>query len=308
MQLWGDSFWETYSPVVNMLSVRLILAIAKLQNIDSKAIDFVLAFPQADLEEDIWMYLPIGFQVNGHTEASSERSFLQKLNKTLYVLNQGSYNWYEKLKKFLVERGFKLSNIDPCLYIGNGMIILTYVDDFIIVGTSIENINRFVNSMKNRDKNSISTDKGDINKFPGIEITQLDDNIFKIFQPYLTHRIIFFLKTDTNDHNVETNANSTPVGKPLLHKNLSVKPRKETWNYCTAVGMMTDLQGNSRPEMSMPVYQTDRFCNNPMLSREKVIKRLGQYLSYTRKEGIVYNTNTSKGLEFYVDADFAGGW
>ena len=53
-----------------MLSVRLILAIDKLHNLDSKAIDFVLAFPQADLQEDIWMYLPIGFQVDGHTEAA----------------------------------------------------------------------------------------------------------------------------------------------------------------------------------------------------------------------------------------------
>ena len=46
-----------------MLSVRLILAIAKLHNLNSKAIDFVLAFPQEYLEEDIWIYLPIGFQV-----------------------------------------------------------------------------------------------------------------------------------------------------------------------------------------------------------------------------------------------------
>ena len=45
MQQWGDSYWETYSPVVNMLSVRLILAITKLHNLDSKAIDFVLSFP-----------------------------------------------------------------------------------------------------------------------------------------------------------------------------------------------------------------------------------------------------------------------
>ena len=53
MQQWGDSYWDTYSPIVNMLSVRLILAIAKLHYLNSKAIDFVLAFPQADLEEDI---------------------------------------------------------------------------------------------------------------------------------------------------------------------------------------------------------------------------------------------------------------
>ena len=37
MQQWGDSYWEAYSPVVNMLSVRLILAIVKLHNLDSKA-------------------------------------------------------------------------------------------------------------------------------------------------------------------------------------------------------------------------------------------------------------------------------
>ena len=61
IQQWGDSYWETYYPVVNMLYVCLILAISKLHNLDSKAIDFVLAFPQADLEEYIRMYLPIGF-------------------------------------------------------------------------------------------------------------------------------------------------------------------------------------------------------------------------------------------------------
>ena len=134
MQQWGESYWETYSPVLNMLYVCLILEIAKLHNLDSKAIGFLLAFPQADLEEDIWMYLPIGFQVNGHTEASFKCSFLLKLNKNVYGLKQGSYNWYKKLKKSLADRGFKPSDIDPCLYIGNGMIILTNVDDCIIVG------------------------------------------------------------------------------------------------------------------------------------------------------------------------------
>ena len=99
-----------------MLSVRPILAISKLHNLDSKAIDFVLAFLREDLEDDIWMYLPIGLQANGHTEASSERSFLLKLNKNVYGLKQGSYNWYEKLKKSLVYRGFKPSDIDPCFY------------------------------------------------------------------------------------------------------------------------------------------------------------------------------------------------
>ena len=95
MQQLGDSYWETYSPVVNLLYVRLILAISNLHNLNSKAIEFVLAIPKADLEEDVWMYPPIGFQVDGHTEASYECRFLLKLNKHLYGLKQGSYNWYK---------------------------------------------------------------------------------------------------------------------------------------------------------------------------------------------------------------------
>ena len=187
------------------------------------------------------------------------------------------------------------------------MIILTYVDDCIIVGPSMEDINCCVDSMKNKDENFVLTDEGDINKLLGIEINQLDHKRFKISLPYLTERIISFLKINANNHNVETNKKPTPVGKPLLHKDLSGKPRKEKWYYPTDVGMMTYLQGNIRPEMSMALHQTSCFCNNPMLSHEKAIKRLGRYLSHTRKEGIVYNPDTLKGLEYYVDAEFVGG-
>ena len=107
---------------------------------------------------------------------------------------------------------------------------------------------------------------------------------------------------------MDTNTKSIPVGKLLLHKDIEDKSRKESWNYRTAVSMLTYLQGNTRPEISMAVHQTARFCNNPMLTHEKAIKRLGRYLYHTKNEGIVYNPDTSKGLECFVDADFAGGW
>ena len=45
MQQWGGSYWKTYSPVVNMLSVRLLLVVTKIFKLESKAIDVVLAFP-----------------------------------------------------------------------------------------------------------------------------------------------------------------------------------------------------------------------------------------------------------------------
>ena len=45
-----------------------------------------------------------------------------------------------------------------------------------------------------------------------------------------------------------------------------------------------------------------------MLSHKKDIKKLGRYMYHTKKEGIFYNLDISKGLEYYVDAYFAGGW
>ena len=58
----------------------------------------------------------------------------------------------------------------------------------------------------------------------------------------------------------------------------------------------------------MPVHQTARFCNDPKLSHEQAITHIGRYLLELRDKGIKFKVDLSKGLECYVDADFAGGW
>ena len=106
------------------------------------------------------------------------------------------------------------------------MIILTYVDDYIIVGTSMKDIDGFVNSMMNAIENFVLTNKEDINKFLGIEITKLDYKRLKISQSFLIDRITSFLNIDTNDYGMYTNVKSTPVGKTLLSKYILGKTRK----------------------------------------------------------------------------------
>ncbi len=154
-QQWGTNYWETYSPVVNMVTVHLILLLAWIYNLESKAIDFVLAFPQAELDVDIWMYLPIGFQVD--TENKS-KCYILKLNKSLYGLKQASLNWFKKLKQGLIDHRFRPSAINPCLYFKKGMIIITYVDDCIIVSNSMKDINNFVKFMKDGPEEYVLTD------------------------------------------------------------------------------------------------------------------------------------------------------
>ena len=60
MQPRGENFLETYSPVVNMLSFSLLLAISHIHGLNSKSIDFLLAFTQADIDIYIWMELTEG--------------------------------------------------------------------------------------------------------------------------------------------------------------------------------------------------------------------------------------------------------
>jgi hypothetical protein len=189
MQQWGENYWETYSPVVNMLTVRLILIIAHVHKLDSKSIDFVLAFPQADLDVDIWMELPRGM-VPDHDE-TNKHLYVLKLKKNLYGLKQASFNWFDKLKTGLMDRDFKPSQIDSCLYYKKGMIVLTYVDDCIIVGNKMKEIDEFVTSMQNGPENFVLTDEGDIDKFLGIEIEHLDDKRFELKLPILrVHQLV----------------------------------------------------------------------------------------------------------------------
>ena len=91
-----------------------------------------------------------------------------------------------------------------------------------------------------------------------------------MIQPFLIKRTIELIGLDER----MMNARDTPAAKPLLHKDLDGLPRKQTWNYRGAVGMLSYLANNTRPEIAMAVHQCARFGNNPMLSHERAVKHI----------------------------------
>ena len=72
--------------------------------------------------------------------------------------------------------------------------------------------------------------------------------------------------------------------------------------------MLSYLANSVRPEIQMAVHQTARFSINPMRIHELAIIRVGQYLVDNTDCGLIDTVDKSRGLEVYVDADFAGGW
>ena len=212
----------------------------------------------------------------------------------------------------MTDRGLEPSEIDPCLYLKEGLAVLTYAYDCILISTSMQTIDELITSLEKGKKKFILTDEGDIDKFLGIEIQHFENGSFEISQPHLINRILQVLQLDKkNEWSTATKSRELP-GTSILSKEPKGKPRKyeDRWNYRTAVsvGMLTHLQGNSRPDISVHVHQCARFSIDPKRVHETAIINIGRYLLRSRERGIVYNPDKTKGLECYVDADFAGGW
>ena len=109
------------------------------------------------------MELPTGIVVSGIADKSW--AYVLKLGKSLYGLKQASLNWFEKLKQGLVDQGFTPSKINPCLYLKENIVLLTYVDDCIIISPLKESIDHRILSMQSGPENFKLTVEGVVNKF-----------------------------------------------------------------------------------------------------------------------------------------------
>ena len=151
-------------------------------------------------------------------------------------------------------------------------------------------------------------DEGSLTKYLGVDMKKNEDGTMELRQPFLIERIIKLLNSEGEEFDSKPNPRPTPAIKPLLHKDLEGPPRKSSWNYRQAIGMLTYLQNTTRPDISMAVHQAARFCTHPMLSHERAVKRIGRYLSGTKDKGINFKPDLKKGVQCFVDADFAEGW
>ena len=235
---------------------------------------------------------------------SEKRAYVLELKSSLYGLKQSSANWYDCLKKGLERRGFKESKSDPCVFIKKGMIILTYVDDCILISDKTEMLEQFMTSLKNGIEKFEVTDEGPLDKYLGVEIEKLKDNEFILRQPFLIQRILTLLNVTDDSYNKR----DVPVIGPLLSRDENGAKRKHEWHYRSAIGMLGYLQKSTRPDTSMAVHQCAHFNASPMLCHEKAVKYIARYLLTSQDKGIHYKPDSKRGLEFYVDTDFAGVW
>ena len=291
-QIEGVDFFETYSPVVSWITVRILLIISILLNLSTKQVDYTCAFLHAPVTDEIYVEMPKGYQQPGK---------VLKLKRSLYGLKQAPRNFYLHLRKALEDQNFIPSEFDECLFIHDNVVCVTYVDDCLFFAKNEADIDKMIDNLKQDSGLSIEYENN-VAGFLGVLLTKNPGSSITLSQCGLIDRII-----EATDPKHAT-PRDTPANPTPLHADKDGEPSSELFNYASVIGMLTYLAGHSRPDIAFAVHQCARFTFSPRRSHEKAVKRIVRYLLQTRDKGLIIKPTEDLSVDLYVDADFAGLW
>jgi hypothetical protein len=174
-----------------MEAICLLLAYACSKNVKVYHMDVKSSFLNGELEEEVYIEQPEGFQL------SEKTNYVCKLKKALYGLKQAPRAWYSRLDKYLQQAGFRKGSVDNNLYIkvsqGNILLIEVYVVD-IIFGSDDDMLRqKFAKDMQNEFEMSLL---GELSFFLGLQIHQSNQGIFISQTKYITEMLKRFRMED----------------------------------------------------------------------------------------------------------------
>jgi hypothetical protein len=126
-------FDEIFSHVVKMTLIGTILSLVAVEDLNLEQLVVKIVFLHGDLEEEIYMQQPQGYEVKG------KENSVCKLKKSLYGLKKAPRQWYLNFDRFMTEQGYSRCHSDHCVYFkklenGSYIILLLYVDDILLQG------------------------------------------------------------------------------------------------------------------------------------------------------------------------------
>lgn len=129
----GSDYQETFSLVVKMNTVCIILALVAQLNWKLYQKDVKSAFLNENLSKEVYME-----QSSGYVQKGKE-DYVSRLKKALYGLKQAPRAWYEKIDRYFLNTGFVRSSLDSNLYMKvrdskSMTFMILYVDDLLITG------------------------------------------------------------------------------------------------------------------------------------------------------------------------------
>ncbi|CAA7023934.1 unnamed protein product [Microthlaspi erraticum] len=289
-QVEGLDFFDTYSPVTRITSIRILIAIASLRDLEIHQMDVKTAFLNGDLEEEIYMKQPEGFVTPGQEHK------VCKLVKSLYGLKQAPKQWHEKFDHVMMSNGFSINECDKCIYVKNtpsGYVLLClYVDDMLIMGSNKDIIQQTKNMLKSQFD---MKDMGLADVILGIKITRTSEGI-TLSQEHYAEKILERFKKYSNG------TAKTPVDTQL-HLTKNSGEGVSQVEYARIIGSLMYLTNCTRPDLAHAVNVLSRYTSNPGHTHWKAITRVLNYVRHTKSYGLHYGKEPAV-LEGYSDANW----
>uniref|UniRef100_A0AAV1UWP6 Reverse transcriptase Ty1/copia-type domain-containing protein n=1 Tax=Peronospora matthiolae TaxID=2874970 RepID=A0AAV1UWP6_9STRA len=144
-QNFGVNFFATYSPVANVNSIRVALAVCAAHAYKMKQLDADTAFLNSTLVKTVYMEAPCG--------AKNAKGMICKLNKAIYGMKQAASAWNKTIRHVFLLNDFKSCRIDQCVYVKRArdgfVYVRLYVDDMIIAAKTSVEIQEVEKALKN---------------------------------------------------------------------------------------------------------------------------------------------------------------
>jgi hypothetical protein len=184
MQEFGVNYYDTYSTVVTWFAIWLMIVFAILFKRVMRQIDFVMAYPQAPIEMDMYMELPQGIQ----TKHGNSKDHVLMLLRNIYGQKQAGRVWNHYLTSKLLEVGFIQSLVADCVFYRRNTIFIVYVDNCIFIGDSDEQLLSVIAELQGLGLKI--EDQGHPADYVGVNIKRLASGGFEFTQQALIEAII----------------------------------------------------------------------------------------------------------------------
>ena len=255
-QIHGLDYWDTFAPVAKLSSLRILLAIAAVEDLEIHQMDVITAFLISKLEEEIYMEQPEGFVKKG----VNGKQLVCRLWKSLYGLKQASRVWNRCIHNYLISIGFKRTYADHCVYINHetGIILALWVDDLIIMGKKMEAVENIKNKLR---KEFEMKDMGELKYFLGIHVQRnREERTIHISQKaYITKVLKHF-----GMQNCKPASTPMAVGTKLLMTTENDDNKVDPREYQSKVGSEMYAMVCTRPDTAYGVsFASHRFHYEP---------------------------------------------
>ena len=305
----GIDFTESFSPVMNDVTMRLLITTEIVNKYTSRIVDIKRAFLHGVLEENerVYMNCPEGLE---HDDGQAVM-----LIKTIYGLVQASRAYFLLMVLTLKNFKFEQSLADPCLFTridDKGTIHCgVYVDDIYIVLGDKPAVVQAIVDIRRRFNITIEESLED---YLSCEI-KFNSNKTKawIGQPHLMKKLKYKFETMVSNPQVYKTPGTPGQGVTCPGENDLVVSTEEQTVYRSAIGMLLYLIKHSQPDISNAVRELSKCMERASPEAFKELCRVIKYVLDTSDYGLKINPTIdqqTKNMEWnivvYSNLDWAG--